>query len=209
MDTSIARPGLVEPKRKVWIGVVLCVTGCVAGGWLVGQIMPESHVAQAPPVAHALAGTVATGRLNWGQLSNVQRATLLPLKKLWPDLDQPSHQRWLEVAEHMRHLSPQATGRAQVRMAEWATLSPQKRAEARLRYVNARQLTASKRNERWSKYQLDPKASLSRGVPDTRLSIVAPATVLASPGATTLLLNQLHDAGVVEQTAEESSSSHG
>jgi hypothetical protein len=94
-------------------------------------------------------------------------------------------------------------------MAEWAKMSPQKRAEARLHYVNAKRLPAGKRNARWSKYQLEPKSTLSRGVPETRLSMVAPATVRAVPGATTILLNQLPRGALVEPESDDALAAPG
>lgn len=209
MDPSGMHKSLLGLKSKAAIGVAVCGAVLAAGTSLLGRNTPELNAPVAPMAVRPPATTVADGRSPWERLSDVQRATLLPLKALWPELDQSNKQRWLEVAGHMQRLSPEAKGRAQVRMAEWAKMSPQKRAEARLHYVNAKRLPAGKRNERWSKYQLEPKSTLSRGVPETRLSMVAPATVRAVPGATTILLNQLPRGALVEPESDDALAAPG
>jgi hypothetical protein len=209
MEASVTRKSLLGPNCKAAVAVVFCVATCAVGSLLIGRPTTKPGTPLAPRAVHASETVVADDPSAWDRLSDVQRSTLLPLKALWSDLDQSNRQRWLEVAGHMQRLSPQARGRAQVHMADWAKLSPQERAEARLHYVNAKRLPAGKRNERWSQYQLGPKSTLARGGAETQLSMVAPATVRAAPGATTILLNQLPWAGTVEVDPDDAPAAPG
>lgn len=209
MEAFVARKSLLGLKCKAPIAMLLCVALCAVSCLLLGRPTSKPGAPLTLRAVHPPELSIADGQSTWDRLSDVQRSTLLPLKASWPDLDRSNRQRWLEVAGHLQRLSPEAKGRAQVRMADWAKLSPQQRANARLHYVNAKRLPAGKRNERSSKYQLEPKSPMSRGVPETRLSMVAPATVRAEPGATTILLNQLPWARTVEPNPDDAPAAPG
>ena len=181
--------------RVVWPLFCLgacCVAAVVAVAF--GQ-MPERTVrtvASAAPASAPARIAVAVGdALDWTNLSESQRAVLRPLQAAWPGLDSVNRQRWLEVAQKVRHLSPEARTRVQARMVDWAALPPKKRAQARLQYVYAKRVPPAKRNELWSKYQASPAASTAIGKHDPSVTMVAPALAQVRPGATTVPVTEL------------------
>ena len=158
------------------------------------QLVTHAVAVSAP----ALSAVAVSDAPSWTNLSEAQRTTLRPLKASWPGLDLVNRQRWLEVAQKVRHLSPEAKERVQARMADWAKLPPKKRAQARLQYVYAQRVPAAKRAELWSKYQVSPAASAAIGKHDPGVAMVAPALVQVRPGATTVPVTQLLRPATVE-----------
>ena len=152
----------------------------------------ERLVIRAAAVPVPVPSVVASGDpSDWPSLNESQRAMLRPLQAEWPALDSVNRQRWLGVAQKVRHLSPEARERVQARMADWAKLPPKKRAQARLQYVYAKHVPAAKRAELWSKYQASPAASAAIGKRDSAVTMVAPALAQVRPGATTVPVTQL------------------
>lgn len=194
-----SRPGGL---RRLPVLLLACTAFGFIGAVTVGAFRTKavgpipSIVAQAEAVESASKGT------DWKSLSDVQRMRLHPIEAMWPKLDEPNRRRWLEVALRMQRLSPDAASRVRLRMAEWAKLSPQGRSEARLRYVAARRQLAGNGNEQWKRYQQVPRSVAAQRRPDHHLSMVAPAVANATPGATTVLLNQLQDAKLIRRPSE-------
>lgn len=179
------------------IGLLFClgVGGVIAVG--AGAFGPkpdraERPVTRASAVSAPVLGVVAVGDTSdWASLSEYQRAMLHPLQDEWPGLDSVNRQRWLGVAQKVRHLSPEARERILTRMADWAKLPAKKRAQARLQYVYAKRVPAAQRAELWSKYQVSPAASAASGKHDSAVTMVAPALAQVRPGATTVPVTQL------------------
>jgi len=149
-------------------------------------VTPSAAVA-----APAMSVVEAGDALDWTALSESHRTMLRPLQAAWPGLDSVNKQRWLEVAQKVQHLSPEARERVKARMANWAKLPTKKRAQARLQYVHAKRVPAGERAELWTKYQMTPAASAAIGKTDASVTMVAPALAQVSPGATTVLVTQL------------------
>lgn len=168
------------------------VIAVAAGGFGSRPNRAERPVIPAAAASAPAPRAVAAGdALDWTQLGESQRAMLHPLQAAWPGLDPVNRQRWLEVAQKVRHLSPEARERVQARMADWAKLPPKERARARLQYVYAKRVPAAKRAELWSKYQVSPAASGAIGRHGPGVTMVAPALAQVRPGATTVPINQL------------------
>lgn len=194
MNDAAIRLGHLLRKRRMMVLLLTCTAACLVGSMLVARSRSTASETITPIATQMSTNGLARTPTAWDRLSEGQRAALLPLEVLWTSLDKPEQRRWLEVASRMEHLSPEAAKRARMRMTEWAKLSPKLRSEARLRYVTARRKLAGKGNEQWKKYQLEPKLTVAHRPLDRHFSMVAPAIVNASPGATTVLLNQFHDA---------------
>ena len=174
------------------VGLLFCL-GVIAGAAGPFESKPDRAERMRAAAASALVlSVVATGETSdWASLNEFQRAMLRPLQAEWPALDSVNRQRWLGVAQRVRHLSPEARERVQARMADWAKLPPKKRAQARLQYVYAKHVPAAKRAELWGKYQVSPAASAASGKRDSAVTMVAPALAQVRPGATTVPVTQL------------------
>ena len=91
--------------------------------------------------------------MSWQKLSGEQREALAPLQNEWPGLDAQRKQKWLEIADRYKKLSPAERSRISQRMTEWSRLTPAERGEVRLRYEEAKQLPENDRSARWRDYQ--------------------------------------------------------
>jgi hypothetical protein len=157
---------------------------------LLSALPPEATIARATPTRPAAALGTAEDGTSWAGLTDAHRATLRPLRQLWPELDPPARQRWLRMVAHVHGLEADATVRVHARMAAWATLSPEQRGAARLRYVQAGYLPAAKRVQLWNLYRRMPKRVVPSDPVESRLTVVAPAVVRIGPGATTMLMTE-------------------
>jgi hypothetical protein len=110
-------------------------------------------IAEQTSGAQTFPSVFAQGGPSWDDLSASQRATLLPLKVLWIQLNSGDKQRWLAVAKQLDGLSTKEQARAEARMTAWAKLTPRERTRVRLGFVYARQMPANERQRRWSEYQ--------------------------------------------------------
>ena len=188
--------------RLVGLLFFLCVGGVIAV--VAGKFESRSDRTPRPVIPLAAASApaliaVAVGEASdWASLGESQRAMLRPLQGEWPGLDLANRQRWIGVAQKVRHLSPEARERVQARMADWAKLPTKKRAQARLQYVYAKRVPAAKRAELWSKYQGSRAASAAIGRRDSDVTMVAPALAQVRPGATTVPVTQLLRPATVE-----------
>lgn len=189
-------------------GRLVGLLSCLGAGGVIALAVgafgskPDRTVRPVIPVATASAPALIAvsvgGALDWLKLSESQRAMLRPLQAAWSGLDLGNRKRWLEVAQKVWRLSPEARERVQTRMADWATLPPKQRAQARLQYVYAKRVPAAKRAELWSKYQVSPAASAVIGKHDPGVTMVAPALAQVRPGATTVPVTQLLHPATVE-----------
>ena len=101
----------------------------------------------------------------WRTLTPHQRDVLSPLAGQWHQMDDTARDKWLNVADRYKHLSPAEQSRVRERMAQWSHLQPQARGEARLRFQQSRQLSAEERQRKWEAYQSLPsetREALSR-----------------------------------------------
>ncbi|TAK93583.1 MAG: DUF3106 domain-containing protein [Aquabacterium sp.] len=91
--------------------------------------------------------------IEWRELSAEQKQILQPLATHWSRMDETGRDKWVNVANRYKELSPADKARVQERMSQWAKLPAQERGEARLRFQQTRQLTPDQRQEKWAAYQ--------------------------------------------------------
>ena len=103
--------------------------------------------------AQALGAASKEDGVAWQKLTGEQREALAPLHNEWPGLDAQRKQKWLEIADRYKKLSPAERSRISHRMTEWSRLTPAERGEVRLRYEEAKQLPENDRSARWRDYQ--------------------------------------------------------
>lgn len=89
----------------------------------------------------------------WHELSAEQKQILQPLAPHWSRMDETGRDKWVNVANRYKELSPAEKTRVRERMTQWARLPAQERGEARLRFQQTRQLTPDQRQEKWAAYQ--------------------------------------------------------
>lgn len=89
----------------------------------------------------------------WHELSAEQKQILQPLATHWSRMDETGRDKWVNVANRYKALSPAEQNRIRERMSQWAKLPAQERGEARLRFQQTRQLSPDQRQEKWAAYQ--------------------------------------------------------
>lgn len=110
----------------------------------------------------ALAGDAPA---DWRALTPQQREVLRPLASQWPEMDDTSREKWLNVAGRYERLPRAEQERVRERMVQWSRLPAQTRGEARLRFQQSRQLPPDERQRKWEAYQSLPaetREALSR-----------------------------------------------
>lgn len=181
--------------------------------------------AQAPSPTGARVVPVSAG-VAWSELRPEQARALAPLSGIWASLDPEQQRKWLELGARYPSLSAADQQRLQERMREWAAMSPQERQRARVQFQQASQISAEERLQRWQAYQAltpeerqrlasppddrgtaahprvpagGPKSTVVAPPPATPPRPVAPATVQATPGATTRPLTRADEPPLYQQ----------
>ena len=101
----------------------------------------------------AAAGLVIEPSPAWMELSERQQVALLPLKKMWPEINQAQKRKWLAVSRNYHDLPEQEQEKMHARMHEWVSMGPRERAHARLEYARAETISVDERRNRWEAYQ--------------------------------------------------------
>jgi hypothetical protein len=128
---------------------------------------------------------------SWPRLSLAQRQALAPLEQVWPTLSESARRRWLVIAASFQSKSRAIQDRMHARMVQWSKLSSSQRAEARLRYLQTAKLDARSKRERWEAYKKTEPDQHRPTHASHQIEVVAPLSVRARPGATTMLMSQL------------------
>lgn len=103
--------------------------------------------------ANAGSSVVIDTPTEWQELSAEQKQVLQPLAPHWSRMDETGRDKWVNVANRYKELSPTDKAKVQERMSQWAKLPAQERGEARLRFQQTRQLSSDQRQEKWAAYQ--------------------------------------------------------
>lgn len=103
--------------------------------------------------ANASQTVLVDSPIEWKELSPEQKQILQPLAPHWSRMDDTGRDKWVNVANRYKDLSPAEKTRMQERMSQWAKLPAQERGEARLRFQQTRQLSSDQRQEKWAAYQ--------------------------------------------------------
>lgn len=142
--------------------------------WLVGAPLGASPAhAQGAQASAATQDRAEDDAPEWQALTAEQKRVLRPLAQQWGGMDDTSRDKWLNVADQFKRLSPAEQQRVQTRMVQWSRLPPQERGEARLRFQQSRQLPAAERQRKWEAYQALP--------PEERQDITRQAQRKAKP----------------------------
>lgn len=149
--------------RTLWSCRPLAVLlGCVLA---VAVLTPPALADRGQPRGGASTTSAVEGPAEWRALTRQQRETLQPLAGQWHQMDDTAREKWLNVADRYKRLSPAEQRRVRERMARWSDLAPQARGEARLRFQQSRQLPAEERQRKWEAYQslpVETREALSR-----------------------------------------------
>lgn len=149
--------------RTMWSRRPLAVllSCCLAGALLASPALAD----RGQPRGGTNTTSAAEGPAEWRALTPQQREALQPLAGQWHQMDDTAREKWLNVADRYKRLSPAEQSRVRERMARWSDLAPQARGEARLRFQQSRQLPAEERQRKWEAYQSLPaetREALSR-----------------------------------------------
>ena len=199
MNLKSAQLRKTSPGSRPWT-IAASLAGVVVLGFGLGPAANpfHSHRQAVPSVISTALPTVAT--LNkptpsedpsWALLSLSQKQTLAPLKRVWPDMNDGTRQRWMGVASHFSSLTPQAQGRLRDRMVTWNQLTPTQRAHARLQYLRASKLSANQKWARWTAYQKLPVAARPQILAVASVRVISPASVSVGTGATSVPMTDL------------------
>ena len=109
-------------------------------------------------VTTSLAAGEAGRGADWAALTPEQRASLGPLQRDWPSIDENRRRKWIELVSRFPSMPADERMRVQQRMAEWARMTSAERASARLQFQQFQVLPASERQARWQAYQALPEA---------------------------------------------------
>ena len=131
---------------KPWLGIVVLMLWMLPtwGGASTGEELNA---------AKRTAGLVIEPSPAWMELSERQQVALLPLKKMWPEINQAQKRKWLAVSRNYHDLPEQEQEKMHARMNEWVAMSPRERAHARLEYARAQTISVDERRNRWEAYQ--------------------------------------------------------
>lgn len=70
------------------------------------------------------ATTTEDAPAQWRELTPTQREVLAPLARQWGQMDDTAREKWLNVADRYKGLSPAEQRRVRERMAQWSNLPP-------------------------------------------------------------------------------------
>lgn len=131
----------------------------------------------ANPVGAVVAAAVsAAGPLAWARLSAEQHAALAPFKADWDRFSTVRKRKWLKIAAHYQHMTPEAQKRLHERMGAWTGMSPNQRRLARENYQLSRHVPPQAREKAWRAYQKlpdDQKRKLAASGTPRRPNIVS------------------------------------
>ncbi|WP_460829817.1 DUF3106 domain-containing protein, partial [Massilia agilis] len=116
---------------------------------------PPAPAAGAKPAATKPAKT--PDKPLWRDLSPAQRAALDPLATEWDQMDGVRKQKWLEMANRFKSMSPEEQQRVHERMREWVRLTPAQRKLARDTYTRTKKLAPGEKTSTWESYQQLPE----------------------------------------------------
>ena len=107
----------------------------------------------ASPTAAKPGPSKAAGEPAWNALSPNQKAALLPLAPIWPDISAGRRRKWIAMSADFSNLSPAEQVTLHGRMNEWASLSAAQRNHARLTFAQSSTLTKAQKTAQWEAYQ--------------------------------------------------------
>ena len=102
---------------------------------------------------------------SWHELSPQQKEVLSPLKEDWDRMEDARRKKWVSIAAHYPHMSPEEQARIQSQMQGWAKLSPQQRQLVREKYKALKKAPAGTQQalrEQWELYQQLPPEEKQR-----------------------------------------------
>lgn len=136
--------------RRLFIGISVLFILLIVGIGLTRLINPEFNFAEAVGLADEVKAQTPT-QPYWNELTQKQKDALEHLEPLWDSFSVIRKKKWLEIANRMQRLSPEARERIKDRIEAWVNLPPEERHEARENYQSAQKF--KDKSSQWELYQ--------------------------------------------------------
>ncbi|MDR0933500.1 MAG: DUF3106 domain-containing protein [Burkholderiaceae bacterium] len=133
----------------------LALTVIIIG--VIRAVNPELNLMELIGLADDEKSTTIRTKPYWNDLTAEQRDALAPLEQVWDRIATARKKKWLEIAQRMESMSPEARKRMQKRIQVWVNLTPEERKEARHNYLLAKKLEVRNKSLQWQEYQSLPE----------------------------------------------------